>query len=85
MGLKPSDFRAVPLMWDLHERLHCQGERRFWDEYELDPEWLIGLQLLRWLKEHELSRLAVKSLEELCQQEELVSGADGQITPPSLR
>lgn len=32
IGLKPSDFRTVPLSTELHMRQHQIGERSFWKE-----------------------------------------------------
>lgn len=40
MGLKPSDYRTVPLCGSCHYRQHQIGERKFWDQ-QVDPEFLI--------------------------------------------
>lgn len=37
MGMKPSDYRTVPLAFDEHHRLHNIGEREYWRINGLDP------------------------------------------------
>ena len=48
MGLKPSDYRTVPLCHDCHAKQHSVGEGKFWDGTECkDPEVAITSMLLR--------------------------------------
>lgn len=41
VGLKPSDFRAVPLCARCHGIQHQYGERSFWAGSQKDPEAVI--------------------------------------------
>ena len=36
MGMKGSDYSAVPLFWTEHKRCHDVGEQTFWRIYDLD-------------------------------------------------
>lgn len=38
MGLKPSDYRVVPINQFLHRELHDVGERAFWQKHGICPE-----------------------------------------------
>lgn len=42
MGLKPSDYRAVPLCHGCHARQHSVGERTFWREVGREPDQFIA-------------------------------------------
>lgn len=50
MGLKPSDYRCVPLNQFYHQRLHSQGERSFWAEHGICPEVHMSDFLREWLE-----------------------------------
>jgi len=40
-GIKPSDYRAVPLSPTSHFYLHQKGEKAFWEMNAIDPEILV--------------------------------------------
>ena len=48
-GIKPSDFRSVPLSAEQHARLHHIGEKRFWENYGMDPDQVILRHLLVYI------------------------------------
>ena len=41
MGLKCSDYRAVPLCRDHHSHYHQVGKVSFWGFWKIDPEKII--------------------------------------------
>lgn len=41
VGIKPSDYRTVPLTDLEHRALHQRGEKSFWREAGLDPDQII--------------------------------------------
>ena len=49
MGLKPSDFRTVPLTDPEHRELHQKGEGSFWNSRGVDPDEVIITLLTSWL------------------------------------
>lgn len=49
MGIKPSDFRCVPLTDYEHRRLHQMGEKSFWRDVGVDPARVMIALLLQWL------------------------------------
>jgi hypothetical protein len=65
MGLKPSDYRTIPLVWALHDRLHNQGEASFYDEYRVNPDELIVKYLTKYLTEKGESKRTVDALEQI--------------------
>lgn len=48
MGLKPSDYRALPLCPVCHGRQHGMGERTFWDRLGLVPECIMAQYLVAY-------------------------------------
>jgi hypothetical protein len=48
-GIKPSDYRCVPLHHQLHQELHHIGEKTYWKNWETDPEQVILRLLLVYL------------------------------------
>lgn len=50
MGLKPSDYRTVPINQFLHEELHRTGERSFWQRHGICPELYVCDMLRAWLE-----------------------------------
>ncbi len=48
MGLKPSDYRTVPLTDQEHRTLHQHGEKSFWREAGVDPDQVIIALLARF-------------------------------------
>ena len=46
MGIKPSDYWAVPLCHDCHQEQHRVGEVTFWEACGLDP-WVVARYLGR--------------------------------------
>jgi hypothetical protein len=51
MGLKPSDYRVVPLTHEEHQELHQHGEFEFWESRDIDPRTYIAAQLLIYLRD----------------------------------
>ena len=51
IGMKPSDYRTVPLSPQLHVTLHNNGEREFWYKAKIDPLSKIVEYLIRYLNE----------------------------------
>lgn len=49
MGLKPSDYRTLPLHADEHRRQHNIGERSYWAEKHMDPDAQIIVHLMRYI------------------------------------
>lgn len=49
---KVSDYRTVPACGYHHSQLHDQGERSFWERFDLDPHEEIARYLMRWAKAH---------------------------------
>lgn len=48
MGLKPSDYRVVPLNQMRHLELHQHGEKTFWAKYGVDPAAVMAELLRQW-------------------------------------
>lgn len=64
MGIKPSDYRTVPLNQLKHSELHAIGEKSFWKKYNLVPELAMCDMLRVWLlKRYGLSVSAIEDLE----------------------
>jgi len=63
MGLKPSDYRCIPLTADQHGALHQMGERTYYNNFQVDPdvEMSDNLQsyLIRTLEDMEPSEKVV--------------------------
>ena len=51
MGLKPSDYRAVPLTELEHRRQHAVGERTFWRDAGVDPLRVMRDLMFRYARE----------------------------------
>lgn len=49
IGLKPSDYRCVPLTAYEHQHLHNMGERAFWREISHDFEDVIFATVLQYI------------------------------------
>lgn len=49
MGIKPSDYRTLPLHPLQHSRLHNIGEKTFWGQHGIDPWKEIITQSLVYL------------------------------------
>lgn len=49
MGLKPSDYRTVPLTDREHREQHQKGERSFWRGIGVNPDKIIIALLTRWV------------------------------------
>lgn len=41
MGMKPSDYNAVPLCAACHAKNHNTGERTFWNEMDIESPYVI--------------------------------------------
>lgn len=48
VGIKPSDYRTVPLTDAEHRELHQMGERAFWQAHGVDPAAIILTLLCRY-------------------------------------
>lgn len=66
MGLKPSDYRAVPLCHDCHTYQHTVGEPSFWRDYQMQSGHSIDdviLQLMRdFLDDDKAAMVALEDL-----------------------
>jgi hypothetical protein len=51
MGLKPSDYRCVPLTEVQHRQLHQMGEGAYWRKLGRDPRILVIAIMRMYLKE----------------------------------
>lgn len=49
MGIKPSDFRTLPLSADQHRRQHQVGEKAFWAALGISPDGLIISHMVRYI------------------------------------
>lgn len=65
MGLKPSDYRAVPLCHHCHAWQHKVGERTFWAEVGIDPDIVIIALLGKWCAQLGKSKAAIAAIEEV--------------------
>lgn len=61
MGLKPSDYRTVPLTDQEHRELHQNGEPSFWNSRGVNPDEVIITLLVSWLGSRHAA--AVRDLE----------------------
>lgn len=66
MGLKPSDFRAVPLCHLCHLVQHQHGEASFWSELNKDPDVICISLMGEWLAKQGKGKEALGVLEEIC-------------------
>ena len=67
VGLKPSDYRAVPLCHWCHERQHRIGERTFWEEVGRDPDAIIVRLIGRYLVANGMGKVAIGALENIAE------------------
>lgn len=51
MGIKPSDYRCLPIDYQLHMILHNVGEKTFWKDHKIDPFKEIITQLFVYLSQ----------------------------------
>jgi hypothetical protein len=65
MGIKPSDYRVVPLTHAEHLRLHHHGEASFWEEVGIDPRSVIAANMLVYLRDVMHEPYAVDNAEAL--------------------
>lgn len=63
-GLKPSDFRAVPMCHDCHTWQHATGERTFWEELRRDPYFVVLRHIARYARERSADRQLVAAAED---------------------
>lgn len=69
-GMKPSDFRCLPLTAEEHGHLHHVGEKRYWEMRGEDPFQLIVMQMLVYLAQTtEDHQGIIPDLEQLCASE----------------
>lgn len=55
IGIKPSDFRCVPLCNEAHQKLHQYGERDFWDKAKVDPIKMIIHYIFKFADEKNIN------------------------------
>jgi hypothetical protein len=55
MGLKPSDYRCVPLRGEEHAKLHNHGEDSFWAEAKVSPDEIIISLLINYVRKSALA------------------------------
>lgn len=48
IGLKPSDYRALPLCSFCHDELHQHGEADFWTQHAIMPEAEIAKYMIMY-------------------------------------
>ena len=75
MGLKPDDYRCLPLDQIEHRRLHDGGERSYWTAANINPHIMIVSHLVRYLCEHGSER---ETVEALC---DVAADLDDKLTP----
>lgn len=63
VGLKPSDYRTVPLTDSEHRELHQKGEKSFWLSRDVDPDRVIIALLCEWLGPKHSSEITVMTEE----------------------
>ncbi len=63
VGIKPSDYRVVPLTHEEHADLHNYGEQEFWNDHDIDPRAHIAAQMMVYLKEEMLSPISMSDQE----------------------
>ena len=63
VGLKPSDFRTVPLCAAQHAALHNMGEKSFWKANDIDIEMLVMIFMTQYIQEQSLTVRAYEALE----------------------
>jgi len=51
MGIKPSDYRVVPLTHAEHMMLHQHGEVTFWEDVEIDPRVVIAANMIVYMRD----------------------------------
>lgn len=52
MGMKGSDFSALPLCREHHREIHDMGKARFWRQYFVAQSWGIHKYLVEWCDRH---------------------------------
>lgn len=62
-GQKPSDYRAVPLHYLEHAKLHTMGEQSYWDTYKIVPEIIIIRYIVEWMCRNARETEALAALE----------------------
>lgn len=66
MGLKPSDYRTLPLCPECHGAQHAGGERTFWETIEKNPDAMMVSALSHYVAD--VLDLGFKSLLEVMEQ-----------------
>lgn len=82
MGIKPSDYRTVPLTPLEHQRLHAMGEHSYWAAKKIDVEIVIIVLLCGYAKLDAVKLLTtsqshidiIKGLERFIMEREQVDG-----------
>lgn len=70
MGIKPTDYRALPLQAISHRTQHQMGERAYWASKGRDPEIEVVIHLARYVREVYTSSFAVSTVLEHCSSSE---------------
>ena len=65
MGLKPSDYRTIPITVIAHAELHHIGEARFYKKFRLDPDRIIAKYLFDYLSEQGMARQMIDWIEDM--------------------
>lgn len=81
IGLKPSDFRTVPLTHEEHMELHRIGEREFWETNNVDPRTQICAQMLIYLRDVLFNPISEDEADEFAEMEfdELIEWLEDKI------
>lgn len=56
MGMKPSDYRVLPLTAKLHQLLHSGSEKEFWHKHGIDVEMEMIEQLKLYMQIYALPK-----------------------------
>jgi hypothetical protein len=72
MGLKPSDYRTVPLTAFQHHKLHSMIETKYYEMFEVPIDDVIADLLQRYLRQKKNIKTLSNDFEEL---ENLIEGA----------
>jgi hypothetical protein len=63
MGIKPSDYRTIPVNQDNHLFIHQKGEKEAYKLYEVNTDELILKNLIKYCIEENKSKDAIRALE----------------------
>jgi hypothetical protein len=65
MGIKPSDYRTIPLTAFQHAKLHRMVEKEYYKVFELNVEQLMTAHLSLYLNRSDYEEIPFKELEQI--------------------